>query len=495
MTEKVIIIGGGIAGLSAGCYAQINGYDSEIYEMHNIPGGLCTAWKRQGYTFDGCIHWLVGSKEGTSMHKVWKRIGALTDQPIHHHEEFTRVSDSSGRTAIQYTNLDRLEQHLLQLSPGDEQVIRELVNGARKLEKIEMPVGKPQELSGLTDGMKMMWEMRPFLGVMSKYSKISIGEFTARFKDPLVRELFSSIIDPRYYMMALMATMGSLAAKDAGWPQGGSMVFAQQAARRYEELGGKIHYKSRVNKIIVEENRAVGIELDNGERVEGVVISAADGYTTLFKLLGEEYVPEKIGKYYTDQYPTITSVIVFLGVDFDFSNTPHSSIFPLDKPLEIGGRVQKNIGFKNYCFDPTMSPPEKSVVGSVMYTENDYWENLYSDREKYNKEKELVAQQVIREFEKNFPQASGKVEVIDVVTPVTFTRYTGAWKGAYMSWISTPKSGMLRLPKQLPGLKDFYMAGLWTMASAGLPGAAITGREVIQILCAKDKKQFIGEED
>ena len=495
MAKKVIIIGGGIAGITAGCYAQTNGYRSEIYEMHNIPGGLCTAWKRQGYTFDGCIHWLVGSKEGTSMHKIWKRIGALEDQAIHHHEELTRITDNSGRTAIQFTNLDRLEQHLIELAPEDKPVIQELVNGARKLEKMEMPVGKPQELFGVKDGIKLMWEMRPFLGVMSKYSKISIREFTARFKDPLIRDLFSSIIDPRYNMTALMATMGSLSAKDAGWPRGGSMVFAQQAARRYEDLGGEIHYKTRVKKIIVEGNSAVGVELDSGERVEGVVISAADGYTTLFKLLGQKYVPEKIGKYYSDQYPTITSVLVFLGMDFDFSNAPHSAIFPLDNPLEIGGRRQKNIGFKNYCFDPTMSPTGKSVVGSVMYTENDYWENLNKDREKYVREKEIVAQEVIREFEKNYPESRGKVEVIDVATPVTFTRYTGVWKGAYMSWITTPESGMLRIPKQLSGLNDFYMAGLWTMASSGLPGAAITGRNVIQILCAKDKKQFFGEED
>ena len=45
MENKVNIIGAGIAGLSAGCYLQMNGYDTEIYELHSIPGGLCTSWK------------------------------------------------------------------------------------------------------------------------------------------------------------------------------------------------------------------------------------------------------------------------------------------------------------------------------------------------------------------------------------------------------------------------------------------------------------------
>ena len=51
MEKTIIIIGAGIAGLSAGCYAQMNGYKSAIFEMHDKPGGLCTAWKRGGYTY------------------------------------------------------------------------------------------------------------------------------------------------------------------------------------------------------------------------------------------------------------------------------------------------------------------------------------------------------------------------------------------------------------------------------------------------------------
>ena len=53
MEESVIIIGAGIAGLAMGCYAQMNGYRTRIFEMHHQPGGLCTSWKRKGYTFDG----------------------------------------------------------------------------------------------------------------------------------------------------------------------------------------------------------------------------------------------------------------------------------------------------------------------------------------------------------------------------------------------------------------------------------------------------------
>ena len=79
MEKSIIIIGAGIAGLSAGCYGQMNGYRTQIFEMHDLPGGLCTSWKRKGYTFDGCIHWLVGSRPGTEFHRIWEELGRCRD--------------------------------------------------------------------------------------------------------------------------------------------------------------------------------------------------------------------------------------------------------------------------------------------------------------------------------------------------------------------------------------------------------------------------------
>jgi phytoene dehydrogenase-like protein len=79
MDNTLIIIGAGIAGLSAGCYAQMNGYRSQIFEMHNLPGGLCTAWPRKGYTFDGCIHYLFGSGPGQPFHRMWEELLILAE--------------------------------------------------------------------------------------------------------------------------------------------------------------------------------------------------------------------------------------------------------------------------------------------------------------------------------------------------------------------------------------------------------------------------------
>ena len=78
MGKRMLIIGAEIAGLSTGCYAQMNGYKTSIFEMHTIPGGLCTAWKRKGYTFDISMHNFVGSRPGP-FNRMWGELGVLDD--------------------------------------------------------------------------------------------------------------------------------------------------------------------------------------------------------------------------------------------------------------------------------------------------------------------------------------------------------------------------------------------------------------------------------
>ena len=72
--KKVVIVGGGIAGLCTGVYLRRLGFDTEILEMHAIAGGLATAWKKGGFTFENCVHWLVGSKDGGQLNAGWKEV-------------------------------------------------------------------------------------------------------------------------------------------------------------------------------------------------------------------------------------------------------------------------------------------------------------------------------------------------------------------------------------------------------------------------------------
>ena len=105
-----LVIGAGIAGLTTGCYAQMNGYRSQIFEMDTLPGGVCTAWKRKGYTFDGCIHHLAGSKPSSKLYRVWQELGAMP-RPMLYPEELVSVKAPDGQRVTLYYDPDRLEDH------------------------------------------------------------------------------------------------------------------------------------------------------------------------------------------------------------------------------------------------------------------------------------------------------------------------------------------------------------------------------------------------
>ena len=132
MKKKINIIGAGIAGLSAGCYLQMNGYETEIFEMHNIPGGLCTSWKRGNYTFDGCVHWLVGSSPKDGFYKQWNNLIDMKSIKFIDHDVYARFYNNEGNFIDVFTDVNLLEKELLAKAPEDEKLILEFTNAIRK---------------------------------------------------------------------------------------------------------------------------------------------------------------------------------------------------------------------------------------------------------------------------------------------------------------------------------------------------------------------------
>jgi phytoene dehydrogenase-like protein len=131
MPNSIIIIGAGMAGLSAGCYAQMNGYMTQIFERHNLPGGVCTSWKRKGYTFDCCIHNLGGSGEASEFHRVWRELGTVPARPMIAYDELVQVEDGTHVFTV-FADIDKLEAHMKTLSPADVKVIEGFANATRR---------------------------------------------------------------------------------------------------------------------------------------------------------------------------------------------------------------------------------------------------------------------------------------------------------------------------------------------------------------------------
>jgi len=499
MKKSSIIIGAGIAGLSTGCYGQMNGYRTQIFEMHNLPGGVCTTWKRKGYKIDGCIHWLTGSSPGTSFYPLWEELGVVQGRTMYDFEEYARIEGKEGKVFIVYSDIDRLEGHMKELAPEDKDIIEEFVNGIRKMIHFPIPWEKAPELFGPIDGLKMMRKMLPYLLFMRKWQKITIQDVALRFKNPFMRQVFPFIFNlqnpPTFPILAVMMTFAWMHQKTAGYPVGGSLEFARAIEQRYINLGGDIHYGSRVVKILVENDHAVGVRLaDGSEHYSDYVISAADGHTTIFEMLDGEYINKKIQGYY-DKLPLYSPLIyVGLGVARSFDEIPPTVTgidFLLDEPISIGEQERKRLSVQVYNFDPTLTPEGKTFMRVMFASDYAYWEKLIQNPARYKAEKVLIANQVITSLARRFPGLADQVEMFDVATPMTFERYTGNWQGSFQGWLETSKTLRMRMSKTLPELKNFFMAGQWVEPGGSVPTAAMSGRNVTQIICKNDKKPFV----
>jgi len=497
MAEKsIIIIGAGIAGLSTGCYGQMNGYRTRIFEMDTKPGGLCTSWKRKGYTIDGCLHWLVGSGPESPFYHFWEELSAVQGRRVINHKEFIRIEGKGGKVFIIHADINRLEQHMKELAPEDKDVIEEFIKGVRTCTHFDMPMEKAPELYSPIDGLKMIFKMFPFLRFMRKWGRISTRDFAKRFKNPFLREVFPLAFDlPDFPMIAMLMTLAWLHQKTAGYPVGGSLKFSKTIERRYLDLGGEVSYKSPVAKILVENNNAVGVRLADGtEHRSDIVISAADGHTTIFDMLEGKYINDKIQGYY-DQLPLFPPLIhIALGVARSFDELPHLVAginYPLDEPVTIAGQEWKRLGVHIYNFDPSLAPAGKTVLKVMLNSDYEYWKKLKQDPERYKAEKEQIADKVIALLDRRFPGLAAQVEMCDVATPMTWERYTGNWQGSYEGWLISTKTLRMRMSKTLPGLDSFYMVGQWVEPGGGLPPAAMSGRNVTQIICKQDRRPFV----
>jgi phytoene dehydrogenase-like protein len=488
-SQTILIIGAGIGGLTTGCYAQMNGYRARILEMHHVPGGQCTGWVRHGYTFDGCIHNLAGTTPASAFHGMWRELGVVPAVRMHAYDELVRVERPDGEPLTLYANLDQLERHMKQLAPADGAVIEEIVSAARSFTRFDLlglALASPLERTkALT--------MAPML---MRYGGVTLEDFARRFSDPFLRRAFPTLVYdwPKQTLLMLLAFLGRAHIGDLGWPVGGSLALAGAIEHRFRALGGEVRYGARVESIIVEGDRAVGVRLSDGsEERADIVVSNANGLATIFGMLGGRHVSPAVRAYYGVPEDRIEMGIhVSLGLARDLSREPHAIVLPLRAPAVIAGEERHRLYVQCFGFDPTLAPAGKAALKVVMATSFRYWQELHRSPERYAEQKQHIAENVIGLLEQRFPGLRRQIEVVDVATPMTTLRFTGNGHGFH-----APMSRMVlalftgrRLSQTLPGLEGFYMVGQWA-GVPGVPMVAAMGRDVVRAICRRDGRAFV----
>ena len=502
---KINIIGAGVSGLSAGCYLQMNGYQTEIFEKHFHPGGLCTSWKKGDYTIDGCAHWILGSGKGSSFYKIWLELLDMDSIPFINHDiridvELKNNKNKYGEKVFHlFTNLNKLEEYLIDLAPEDTATIKKFIHPMRVMQEFDLPPIH-DDLPFFQSIMRRI-KMTRYLELLYWFMKLKNEtnfSFAEKFKNPFLKESFRVLYDDHEVSLPVITMPLSCSdKKSAGYPIGGSLGFSKRIEEKYLSLGGKINYLTPVKKIIVEDDIAKGLLVRNNvSHYSDAVISAADWHYTVFEALEGKYVNQSIVDLKNQKKLKVYYSIlqVAFGVSCELKEHPHFSRFPLDEDLVLpDGTIYSRMEVHIYNYDPTMAPKGKTVIVVSFYTrKGDYWINLRKQKRNYNRVKDEFALKILELLNKKIPGIKEKVEMIDVATPATVHRYTNNWKGSVQGWL--PGKNLLKSTPvgfQLPGLKNFYYSSHWSQPGGGLPVAVKAGRDIAKIICKKDKKTFV----
>jgi len=500
----VNIIGAGISGLATGLYLQMNGFKTEIFEKQSKCGGLCTSWQRGEYTFDGCLHWLLGSYKDSPFYKIWKELIDIDKIEFENHKirvsiELKKNSINGNKIFCLYTNINQLEEYMTGISPEDIKVIKKFTDSMRQIQKYEVPpliddLPFFKSLKQKTSFIKLL----PFLFIIYKWKNITNYSFAKKFKSAFLKEAFELLFGGE--ILPLLVISFPLAFFDksgAGYPLGGSYKFSKILEEQYISKGGKVNYNSGIKEVITKNNIAQGLILENDKNVfSDFVVSAADWHYTVFNALNGVYINKTIQKLKEQKKLKLfySVVQVSLGLNLTLNEYPHFFRFPLDEKLiSPDGSNYEIFEVHIYNYDKSLAPEGKTVVTMRFYTKNgNHWINLRnSNSEKYKEEKKQFAVKAIDILNAKIEGIKEKIEQIDVATPASYFRYTNNLSGSIQGWL--PKNNFFSLSPvncELPGLKNFYMTGHWIIPGGGLPVAIKTARDISQKICRKSGIRF-----
>ena len=488
--KKVVVVGAGIAGLSAAIYAQRNGFDVTLCEQHSIAGGMCTSWRRSGYLFEGAVHWLSGSNPATSLYQLWKETGALHDDvQVYYHEVFNSV-DWEGQTIYLYRDIARTAEHMLAVSPKDKRRIRQLVSDVKAFSKLKMPVSDIKSVKSPNSrqvAFRTILQMIPLIGRFIRLHSMSCREYADQFKHPGLQRMFRVVPADDYSAVALIISLATLNTGDGGYPEGGSLGMISRMQKTFEDLGGKLLLNTPVKKVNIKDRAVTGITLENSILAADAVIVTQETIAALDNLFDVPLTDswtKAIRKNARHEVCTFACV----GIRGTIPE-PALHAWTLNEPVTYAGITMREISFYSYGRYKGYAPEGCCALTSMLMGDTyDFWKQAQQEG-RYEQEKQALADQLKRALCQKYPHLDGYIEVIDIATPLTYERYTGACHGSWMTKMYKKEKRKV-YPGFLDSVSGLYFAGHRIKVPGGLPVALKSGRRAAQMVCRQFNIEF-----
>lgn len=481
--KRVLIVGGGVAGLSAGIFAQKNGLESHIYEKHTVAGGNLTGWDRKGCHIDNCVHWLTGTNPDNGYYKRWEEVGAIDGEASVYQPGLFFASELDGQRIVMSADVEETRRQMHAISPADAKETDKFIRAVKSFMKMEKILPEDKIVKG---------EKLSPLAVIA-YLRTSLADMADRFTHPLLKKLFTDYIMGEYSSLALIAAYAAFAGGNGGLPVGGSKAMADNIAARYAELGGDLRLGTGVKAVLRNKRRITGLILEDGTRVGGDYVIFACDPTVTYAMLGEK-MPKGIAKNIGGKkMPVYSSMHCAFMCDAAAMPFEGNFIIQTDSADPL---VPERLILREYSHEPGFAPAGKNVLQVLIYIkdeQSDEWMRLRAtDRAAYRARKSELAAELERCITARFPELGGKMTLLDFWTPATYKRYFDGHGG---TWMGVLLPGRLPLCKEhsIKRFDNAFLATQWVRAPGGLPNALTGGELAVAAMMKRikrDEKKF-----
>lgn len=469
MTYDIIIIGGGLGGLTAGAKLAKEGKKVLLLEQHDRPGGCATTFQRKDFTLEVGLHEMDGPHAKDLKVRIFRDLGlsdriTLLDLP-----EFYRFVNYRQDVVVPH-NPEEAAKRLIELFPGDEQGINTYfhhVTNSRKI--LAEAAGKPEKsLGDFLDEIIGNEDLKLIL----------LGNLGYFHDDPYSISL-------NYYLVA----QGSYYGGNASFVKGGSQQLSNALMALVEAYGGTVKLNSLTTEILFEGDRPVGVRYETkaGKTKEEFSAHAPEIIVNAsVPSMASALLPESQGKALSEKIKDLKIGASLLTVYFGFRKSLKEagnrfySTFVFDPSIitqkDIIGNNHADFKTRSFTFvdysqvDSALAPAGKGVGAVCCIDYASDWEGL--DRKAYLKKKAEVAEIFVERCENLIPGFREALEYVEVGTPLTIRRYTLNPAGAVYGFAQNPGKSV----DYLSALPDnIHIASAWGKFGGGFSGSIFSG--------------------
>ena len=486
MKYDVIVIGAGISGLTCASLLSKKNLKVCVIDAQYKPGGSCGIFKRDDVIFEQGAAMLYGFNDKGYCPHTYVFNELEEEINIIRHDKLYAVNFGEHRI-IFHDDIDMFIEELAKVFPREKSNFKrfytDLSNQYMKVIAENPAFISPDAMkkeSGLKSLLKHPIEYIRFLGYMNKNTESTLKKY---FKDPEVFNLFDKLTSTYCYTNVdeTPAILSSIMFVDnhfggSYYPAGSTLNFIGKLEKVIEENNGDMIYNKEVEKIIVEDNKAIGVQLDDKTIIKGEYIVNSGNVWNLYNKLLKENTNKKTLEWVNSLIPSYPSVVLFALVKDD--------AIPKDTlPIEmlIGDKTKLDeseitvyilsIDDKTLCKEGYHSI---IAIGPSFKKWPKGFKHEYNNEE-YKKAKEFEKERVLGILEKRFPGFKENLCHVEISTPTTLNRYVLKEGGAVAGPKQQLGQHMLKRLKAKSEIDRLFNCGESTVMGTGTPAVTVSG--------------------